>query len=85
MFDLGRVGIINFVEMCLWITMPIRRKLSILDHGRALIWLNGGVKKKSCIIDINLRLSTLPMNFVVCIFQCSVHVAVFMWSRTFCD
>ena len=33
----------NFIGIWLWITMPPRCKLNILDRGRALAWLNDGL------------------------------------------
>ena len=71
MFDWGRVGI-TFVEIWLGIIMPPRRKLSILDCGLALVWLNDGIRNCQ-MTELNLPLSKLPVNFVVCIFQRSVR------------
>ena len=43
MCDSGLTGM-NFVGIWLWIVMPPRRKLSILNRGRVLTWLNDSVR-----------------------------------------
>ena len=79
LFDLGWVGI-NFVGIWLWITMPPWCKLSTLDCGQALAWLSDSVWNCCWMIERNWSFSKLPMDFVVCIFQRSVHVALnFLW------
>ena len=77
MIDSGQVSI-NFLAIWLWIIMSPRRKLSILDRGRALAWLNDGERNCCQMIETNLPFSKLPMDFVVSIFQRSVHVAYFI-------
>ena len=61
----GWVGI-HFAGVWLWITMPARRKLSNLNHDRTLARLNDGVRNCCEMIEINLPLSKLPVDFVVC-------------------
>ena len=44
----GWVGI-NFAGIWLWVSMPPRCKLSILDSGQALAWLNDGVSMREVV------------------------------------
>ena len=68
--------------------MPPRRKLSILDNGCALAWLNDGVRNCCKMIYVNLPLSKFTVDFIVCFFQHNVHVAVnsytFGMSNAYC-
>ena len=79
MFDSDGVAL-NFVGIWLWIVMPPRRKLSILDRGLVLAWSNHGVRNCYEPIEITLTLSNLQMYSVVSISQRSVHVVLnFLW------